>query len=177
MQPAAIQRSRPRAERVRHRQIEGLATEKDRVRRGQIGVVGALKRRNTPMQNEESGGREAGEDAPLQQARLPEDLPVAERAETRADQPNRRSRRGLPAAMTATIAIRKKNLRRRGCGGCVCSGQSIVSGNFSTPPGKICAPGHARIVQRARRLAFAGPSAPAGDAYPIEAERRLCLGA
>lgn len=35
--------------------------------------------------------------------------------------------------MMATNAIRKMNLRRRGRGGNVCSGQLIVSGNFSTP--------------------------------------------
>ncbi len=41
------------------------------------------------------------------------------------------------------------NLRRRGLGGSVCSGQLIVSGNFSTPLSKKCALGYARIVQRA----------------------------
>jgi len=55
-----------------------------------------------------------------------------------------------PGRMTAIIAIsRKRNLRLRGRGGCVCSGQSIVSGNFSTPPSDRCTLGHARIVQPA----------------------------
>ena len=43
----------------------------------------------------------------------------------------------LASRITATIAIRKMNLRRRGRGGCVCSGQSMVSGNFSTPRGLL----------------------------------------
>ena len=57
----------------------------------------------------------------------------------------------LPSRSIATIAIRKRNPRRRGRDGCECSGQSIVSGNFSTPLSTNRVLGHARIVQWRKR--------------------------